>query len=169
MPFDNIPGHDPRGPYWQGFAWSHWYRLDELCGPLKQVRLRVDPEDKDKGFETDKALYRIRLGRRRGLVYIGETSASARTRLRTHYQGIRAARGLNKYPQHGPLGWYKGLALPRNANLVIWASWTPVPNLGKSDRRGVEAELIAAYRAIMGKNPDYQWPGEDSDDEEGEW
>ena len=87
MPFDRIPGHNPQGPFWQGLEWSAWYDFEELCGPLRDLKLY--PEDEHRGFATDKAIYRFRVGRERGLIYIGETSVSAQRRLRSHRRGMR--------------------------------------------------------------------------------
>jgi hypothetical protein len=49
----------------------------------------------------------------------------------------------------------------------VMASWIPLPGLPKGDRLGVEAELIAAYRAVMGKNPTLQFLSLDEDDDIG--
>jgi hypothetical protein len=168
MRLDKIPGHHPQGPFWQGFDWSWWYPLEDLVVPVRQLRLQ--PDDEEKGFTRSKALYRLRVGRRRGLFYIGETSISAQHRLRGHYRGMNRQRSRSTtQPMRRPLGLYKGLAQVRRRGLVVYASWTAVPSLSKSDRRGLEAELIAAYRATMGRNPDYQWPGADSDRDLGAW
>ena len=36
-------------------------------------------------------------------------------------------------------------------------SWTILDQVRKEDRLGIEVELIAAYRAVMGRNPDLQF------------
>ena len=46
---------------------------------------------------------------------------------------------------------------------VVEASWVGKPNLGRRDRKGVECDLIAAYRKAMRDNPDCQFGGDGGD------
>ena len=47
------------------------------------------------------------------------------------------------------------------ADLVIRPSWVAIPTLGKSDRRGVDTDLLATWRLITRENPSHQLSGED--------
>jgi len=150
--FDRIPGHDPQGPYWQGYEWSLWYPFPDIA---QGAGLRcVEEVDSDKGFRTDAALYRFRIKRRVALLYIGQTGKTPAVRSTNHYRGMRIAAHELRYPPGRPLpAFYNRLAEFRDEQLEVEASWTSLAGLDKQDRLGIEAELIAAYRAVMGANP----------------
>jgi hypothetical protein len=153
--FDRIPGHDPQGPYWQGYRWSQWYLFDDIGrGHSSDV---IEEADDDKGFTTHAALYRFRVWRRMGLLYIGQTGRSAAARLHNHYRGMLIAAGELSANARRILRFHQELDDYRAGGLDVEASWTSVKGLDKGDRLGIEAELIAAYRAVMGTNPSCQF------------
>jgi hypothetical protein len=155
MAYLHIPGHNPQGPYWQGYVWSNWYYFTELVRPYS---IRVVAIDDRPHFRKVPGIYRIRIQSRRGLLYIGETGRSVHGRLRGHMSAVKRARGQLRVPaQRKVRPFAKRLSSLLQDGRKIQASWTPLPGLRKPDRLGLEAELISAYRATVGKNPDLQF------------
>ncbi len=140
------PENDVQSPSWEKYAWSAWHLLDE-------VRCTDSP-----------GLYRLRCNGQVGLLYIGETGDSIRSRfgqLRKAMQyaaeGRYAAKGKVGGPPHvaGGCVW-KHVCAGR----VIEVSWIESPDLDKRERKGVECDLIAAYRRRMGVSPTCQFAGD---------
>jgi hypothetical protein len=120
-----------------------------------------------EAFDALGALYRFRVSRWRGLLYIGETGRPLKIRFRFHWQHYEIAAKLRRSGSAT-----RTLAIHRlMATLAkkfggagrFEVSWTNVSSLVRDDRKGVEAELLAAYRAVMGRNPNGQWGGEEED------
>jgi hypothetical protein len=164
MRFDKIPGHDPQGEFWQGYRWSHWYPFEDVVRPRSTPRWK---DDKDgETFKAARSLYRIRVRRFNGLLYIGETGRTLKDRLRFHWQHYNfAAKKLRLKSGTRTLAVHKLMATlkPTIGEHRFEVSWTDVAGLPRDDRKGIEAELIAAYRAVMGKNPRGQWGGEEEE------
>jgi hypothetical protein len=126
---------------WEGHAWSEWYALDVA------IAARAAKAPNTAG------LYRLRCHGEPGLIYIGETGDTVRARLR-QLRKATAYAAQGKYEAQGKGG------PPHVAGLCVWnhqragktveVSWVAKPNLDKRDRKGVECELVAAYRKTMG-------------------
>lgn len=163
--FDHIPGHDPQGTYWQGYEWSSWYAFSDLVAARvwKQV---VSANDLATFLETA-GLYRLRIRRSKGrLLYIGQTGRGVHSRLRGHMSAVKRVTGALPKSRRGNRPFARRLAAALEGGTSVQASWTPLAGLTKPDRLGVEAELIAAYRATVGENPTLQFltAGDDDDD-----
>lgn len=157
MGFSHIPGHNPKGNYWQGYEWSPWLPLSKVADSSPEA---VSADAQLAG------LYRLCLPRSHGLLYIGQSGRSVHRRLRGHYDRALFAAGLKPRASDRPLRpMYNQMGEMILKKWVLMASWTPLPGLPKGDRLGVEAELIAAYRAVMGKNPTFQFLSFDEDDD----
>jgi hypothetical protein len=103
-------------------------------------------------------LYRLRCKGRDGLIYIGETGDSLRGRFRQlRKASVYAAQGKPAGPPH-----VAGRCVFDHecAGLEIEVSWTEKPDLHRRERKGIECELIAAYRKTMRANPACQFAGE---------
>lgn len=148
--FAHIPGHDPKGRHWQGYDWSEWYRL-------RDVAEGMDDFGDDPSPINVAGLYRLSLRGQKGLLYIGQTGRSLRRRLRGHLQSAEFAVGLrHRLSTRQVRPMYRELGKMLLSGRGVLVSWTPL-RISKGDRLGIEAELIAAYRAIMGKNPQLQF------------
>lgn len=157
------PDHsaDVQSVSWDGHAWSEWYTLD-IAIAARSAQAPDTP-----------GLYRLRCHGHPGLIYIGETGDSLRGRFRqlrkaTHYaaQGKYIALGKAGGPPHvaGGCVWKHECA-----GLAVEVSWVEAPNLDKRDRKGVECELIAAYRKARGDNPACQFAGDLEDEDLTGW
>ena len=136
---------DTQSPTWESHAWSEWFLLDAAITPRGA-----------KAPDTP-GLYRLRCKRQSGLIYIGETGDSLRTRLRQLRKATEyVARGRPPGPPHVAGGC---VLEHENAGFVVEVSWVEKPTLDSRDRKGVECELIAAYRKTTGKNPICQFGG----------
>lgn len=143
---------DVQSPSWEGHTWSDWHPL----GEAQRSRKANGPDVP--------GLYRLRCQGQSGLIYIGETGRPLRERFyqlrkAMHYasQGKYAAMGKTGGPPHvaGGCVWKH-----KCAGFVIEMSWVEAPHLDKRDRKGVECELIAAYRKTMRANPACQFAGD---------
>lgn len=128
---------DPRGVRWQGIAWEPWVDLDEAAS----TRGRIPPKQ---------GIYRIRLRRGKGLLYIGISG-----RLAKRLQGLR--RAIDE-PDHR--GHYAGGCIARAGRSAVEVSWIVRDPVEKRDLMGEEVDLIAAYRRTMGPSPRCQFAGE---------
>lgn len=137
---------------WEGHAWSEWYSLDAAIAP-RNARAPDGP-----------GLYRIRCHSQAGLIYIGETGDSLKGRFRqlrkaTEYaaQGKYSAEGKTGGPPHvaGGCVWKH-----QCAGLIVEVSWAEKRDLDRRNRKGVECELVAAYRKTVGANPACQFAGD---------
>ena len=128
---------------WENHAWSDWCLLDTAIA----------------GQAPDTAgLYRLRCRGQDGLIYIGETGRSLKKRLRQ----LRAAmENVKRGKPPGAPHVAGGCVLAHEqSGFVIEVSWVENPELDPRNRRGVECELIAAYRKAMGgTNPTCQFGG----------
>jgi hypothetical protein len=146
---------DVQSRSWDGHAWSEWYPLDDAIASRKA-----------KAADTP-GLYRLRCQAQTGLIYIGETGDSLRARFRQLRKAMEyAAQG--KYLAQGKVGGPPHVAggcvwKHKCAGSVIEVSWVEAPNLPKRERKGVECELIAAYRKTVGTNPACQFAGDPED------
>lgn len=136
---------DTQSLAWENHAWSEWYPLDAAIAPRKAKAPNIP------------GLYRLRCKGHGGLIYVGETGDSLRKRLRQLRQATReVARGGPPGSPHVAGGC---VLEHERAGLVVEVSWVEKPSLSSRDRRGVECELIAAYRKAVGANPDCQFGG----------
>src|SRR5258708_3887623 len=140
------PENDAQSPSWEKHTGSEWHRLDTVRGA------------------DSPGLYRLRCHGQAGLIYIGETGDSIKARfgqlrkaMEYAAQGRYAAKGKVGGPPHvaGGCVW-KHVCVGH----VIEVSWTEAPNLDKRERKGVECDLIAACRKIMGVSPACQFAGD---------
>lgn len=144
--FMRIPGHDPQGNYWQGYEWSGWTEFRKFLASKAP-----------RGHKSHSAgLYRFRVRRHVGLVYVGVTTRSIRGRLAQHMVYIESVMANADDPAPS-LAVSRKLAQYLDSGFQIEVSWVALPKLEKPDLHGVEAELIAAYRATMGSNPECQF------------
>ena len=133
MPYIKVEAHNPQGPFWQGYEWSAWVDLN-AARP-----------------ERAQGIYRVRCQRRRGLLYIGISgNLSARSgKLRRgvieQRPGHPASQCVREQRCHPQISW---VVLTREA-----------VGVGRRELYGIEAELIAAYRAAFHESPDCQWSG----------
>lgn len=138
--------NDVQSSSWEKLTWSEWCRLDSV-----------------KGADCA-GLYRLRCHRQAGLIYIGETGDSCRARfgqlrmaMKYAAQGRYSAKGKVGGPPHvaGGCVWKHVCA-----GQVVEVSWTEAPDLDRRERKGVECDLIAAYRRTMGESPACQFAGD---------
>lgn len=135
MAWRGVPAHDPQGGHWQGYEWADWL-------PLPVVSGRIVPHCQ--------GVYRVRALRRPGLLYIGITGSVA-NRLNSLRRAVAAGTGR---------GHIAGRAISA-VGRPVEVSWTELP-VSVVERRevfGIEAELIAACRAVMQASPVCQWSG----------
>jgi hypothetical protein len=140
------PENDVQSRLWEKHSWSEWHRLDDFRGAASP------------------GLYRIRCHGQAGLIYIGETGDSIRARLGQLRKAMTYAE-QGRYTAQGKVG-----GPPHVAGGCVWkhvcaghvieVSWTEEPEIDKRERRGVECDLIAAYRKIMGASPVCQFAGD---------
>jgi hypothetical protein len=149
--FLHIPGHDAQGAHWQGYDWSPWR-------DLRDIRVARSAALDHPGLDQP-GLYRFRVRRRPGLLYIGETGTQISWRLRQHRGAAKHAAGSEPSDTSLPSALGATIAGAWGQERVVEVSWVPLPDLELVDRKGVECELIAAYRAVMGRNPDCQFLG----------
>ncbi|HXH50528.1 MAG TPA: hypothetical protein VNM47_14385 [Terriglobia bacterium] len=131
---------------WENHAWSDWYSLDVAIMP-REAKAPDSP-----------GLYRLRCKGERGLIYIGETGDSLRSRLR---QLRKATRYVASGREPGPPHVAGACVLDHERNgFVVEVSWVEMTNPDPRNRKGIECELIAAYRKAMGStNPTCQFRG----------
>jgi len=134
-----------QSPSWEERPWSEWYLLDTAIAPGMA-----------KAPNTA-GLYRLRCRGRVGLIYIGETGTSLRGRFR---QLRKATEYAGQGKPAGPPHVAGNCVFKReSAGLAVEVSWVETPQLDSRDRKGVECELIAAYRKTMRTNPACQFAG----------
>jgi len=118
---------------------------------------------------TGPGLYRLRTHGRRGLLYIGQTGLSLARRLEQQRRGGRIAAGLLHHnPSRRLLHVGTVIGALWNDGRAVHFSYVELPeepDLPMPERRGLEVDLIAAYRATMGRSPDCQFmPGQLGDE-----
>lgn len=128
MTYARVPAHNPQGPYWQGYAWEDWRRIEDARPPRQR------------------GIYRLH-SRRRGLDYIGisDSLASRIGILRRCYQGARGAHPACACVRDAP-----------GTVQISWVELDP-KEVSRRELYGIEVELIAAYRAAMHESPHCQW------------
>lgn len=137
-------GDDVQGPDWEGHMWSAWLPLDEAISAWRAKA------------PADQGLYRIRAGEV-GLIYIGESGRSILERLRQLRKATEyVVAGKKPGPPHVAGGCV--LAHEQRGDLIE-ISWVETPDLHGRERKGIECELIGAYRKTMGNNPTCQFAG----------
>ncbi|HXA27348.1 MAG TPA: GIY-YIG nuclease family protein [Candidatus Angelobacter sp.] len=151
------PALDPHGLYWQGYQWSDWYDFPDF------LVANAYGNDDDGDTAKQAGIYRFAVPRRRGLVYIGQTSV-LRRRLAGHARAAKDARESTKRR----LGFHHKLAAHFDQGGRIRVSWTALESLDKADRLGIECDLIAAHRTIVGSNPTWQFLAIGGDDDVGQ-
>jgi hypothetical protein len=139
MSFTRVKAHDPSGEFWQGYRWSSWEVLADARPPKVP------------------GIYRIMANRHRNLLYIGISSNLA-TRVSTLRRGVMTGRAVT-HPAAPCVGSYG----PSNIRI----SWVEIKtdelsgdHEGRRELYGIEAELIASYRAALHESPLCQWSGE---------
>jgi len=136
---------DPQARDWEGHAWSDWHQLDEAV--LASAAIAPD----------EAGIYRIRCRGEEGLVYVGETGKSIRGRFRQLRKATEyVAAGKRPGPPHVAGGCV--LEHERRGS-VVEVSWFTTRGVDGRDRKGIECELIAAYRKATGLNPTCQFGG----------
>jgi hypothetical protein len=128
MTYSRVPAHNPRGPYWQGYAWSEWSRIEDARPP------------KQRG------VYRVRSGRA-GLDYIGISDDLAMRVgiLRRCHQGRSGAHPACRCIREAP-GFVR-----------VSRGTFDEDEVSRRELYGIEVELIAAYRAAIHESPHCQW------------
>jgi len=137
---------------WEGHAWSDWFPLNVAIA-AREAKAPGTP-----------GLYRLRCHGQDGLIYIGETGDGLRSRFR-HIRKATAYAAEGKYAAQGKTGGPPHVAggcvwKHECAGLVVEVSWIETPQLEKRDRKGVECELIGAYRKAVHANPACQFAGD---------
>ena len=138
IPTDPI---DVQSPSWESHVWSEWHSLSDAISP-RNAKAPDGP-----------GLHRIRSQGQRGLIYIGETGDSLRSRFRQLQKAMEYAQ-QGKYAAQGKIGGPPHVAggciwNHKRTGIVIKVSWMDSLDLDTRDRKGVECELIAAYRKTM--------------------
>jgi hypothetical protein len=137
---------------WEGQIWSAWHTLENAIEP-RNAKAPDAP-----------GLYRIRCANRDGLIYIGETGDSLRGRFRQLKKAMEyAERG--KYVEQGKIGGPPHVAggcvwNHKQARHVIEVSWIDATGIEEREIRGIECELIAAYRKTKHASPVCQFAGD---------
>ena len=98
-------------------------------------------------------------------MYIGEAGSKLARRLEQQRRGGRIAAGLlHRNPDRRLLQIGSAIGALWNAGRMVDFSYVELPSepaLPTSERKGLEVDLIAAYRATMGRSPDSQFmPGQ---------
>lgn len=141
---------------WEGHTWSDWHSLGAATYP------RTSTAPDASGW------YRIRCRGEAGLIYIGETGVSLRSRFRQLQKAMEYA-AAGKYTALGKVGGPPHVAggcvlKHERAGNVIEVSWATSSNPDSRERRGIECELIAAYRKLARANPACQFSGDLAED-----
>ncbi len=102
-------------------------------------------------------IYRIRCSGRAGLVYIGQSGRSLRTRLRQLRDGMRLADAGK--PQAAPHFAAPCVNTHASRGWKVEVSWIGMPDVDKRERFGVEVDLIALYRRTQKASPTCQFAG----------
>ena len=140
-----IPVDQTQDPNWGGHRWSGWHQLDVAIAP------RI------AGAPDTAGVYRIRCKGRAGLIYIGETGDSLRNRFRQLRKAtVYVTQGKPPGPPHVAGACVLGY---ERAGFTVEVSWLEKPDLDTRDRKGMECDLIAAYRTIMSASPPCQFGG----------
>jgi hypothetical protein len=146
----NASAVDVQRSSWEGYVWSEWHTLERAIASRMAQAPDID------------GLYRLRCANQAGLIYIGETGKSLRGRFRQLYKAMEyAANGKSGGPPHvaGLCVWKHTLK-----GHAIEVSWVETHNLDRRNRKGVECELIAAYRKahqnMKNPNPVCQFAGD---------
>jgi hypothetical protein len=126
--YDRVPAHNPRGPFWQGYRWEPWVRIEAA------------------GREQERGIYRVH-SRRRGLDYIGisDNLASRIGTLRRCFAGGQGSHPACRCVHEAP-----------GVVRISWVELKP-DDVSRRELYGIEVELIAAYRAAMHESPHCQW------------
>ena len=135
----------PQAALWGGNQWSRWYTLSDAIAP----RTAVAP--------MQPGIYRIRCSDRPGLVYIGQSGRSLRTRLRQLRDGMHDAEAGR--PQNAPHFAAPCVYSHVARGWTIEVSWIAMPQVDKRERFGIEVDLIALYRRTEKASPTCQFAG----------
>lgn len=150
--YGHRPAMDPLGRFWQGYYWSAWWDFPAFL---------LERPARDDAVSRGAGIYRFAVPRRRGLLYIGQASV-LRRRLAGHARAVTDIQGPNSR-RH--LGFHHELASHLATRGRVAVSWTGLEGLEKADRLGIECDLIAAHRTIVGGNPTWQFlPMSDGED-----
>ena len=124
---------------WTGRNWSEWVRLDLAI--------------QEKAIPSHPGVYRLRGGRFKGLLYVGESS-DIRRRLQSLRRALeKAARGLRKNTGH----WAAPNVYSRLRGKQPQVSWLKDSVSEKSERKGIECECIADHRRRLKRKPNCQF------------
>ena len=148
---ENASTADVQSLVWEGHDWSDWYKMEKAT---------VGPTAKAPDVP---GLYRVRCVGRAGLTYIGETGRSLRDRLRQLKSSMKCiAENRPNSVSHvaGGCVWKESC----EGSIAIEVSWVEKPDMDKRERKGIECELISAYRKIRHDNPVCQFGGNSEDD-----
>jgi len=148
---------DVQGNHWEGHNWSQWHTLDSGIAS-RSVKAPDVP-----------GLYRLRCAGQVGLIYIGETGSSLRGRFHQLRKAMEYA-GQGKYSRQGKVGGPPHVAggcvlRHKLAGFLIEVSWFDGSGLDRREIKGIECELIAAYRKTKRQNPACQFAGDLEDDD----
>jgi hypothetical protein len=136
---------DPRSGDWEGHHWSEWATLDIATAPDAALA------------PNQPGLYRIRCRGEPGLIYIGQTGSSLRGRFRQLRKSMEySAAGR---PAEAPHIAGACVQAHLEQGRVVAVSWVALPGVGKRARLGLEVDLIAAYRRVMGESPTCEFAG----------
>jgi hypothetical protein len=148
---------DPQAPGWGGLSWSPWHDFDQARD--------------DRLIPTTPGLYRFRATGEQGLLYIGESGASAggrwarlddlargRKRHPTDYYLNWRAAGLTRRPHRGHYAapYFRQC---EDAGCHIEVSWALEEHPDQRERRAAEERLIQLHYAAMGSDPPIQHGG----------
>jgi hypothetical protein len=131
----NWPG-DCKAAKWLGRAWSEWISLDDAL-------------PRRSGAPLQAGLYRIRARGESGLLYIGETGS-----IRGRFRDLRRAIGLAKVMKTGSHWAGPCIYHHEQQGETIELSWLVDSVADEADRKGLEAEYVAAHRWQLRKNPE---------------
>jgi len=135
---------DPQAARWGGQKWSSWYKLPDAVA----ARAALAP--------AQAGIYRIRCTGRSGLIYIGQSGRSLRTRLRQLRDGMKDAEAGR--PQNAP-HFAAPCVYAHAARWGVEVSWVALPDIEKRERFGIEVDLIALYRRTEKTSPACQFAG----------
>lgn len=92
-----------------------------------------------------------------GLVYIGQSGRSIRTRLRQLLRGMGEAEAGR--PQNAPHFAAPCINSHAVRGWIAEVSWIAMPTIDRRERFGVEVDLIALYRRTERASPTCQFAG----------
>jgi len=130
---------------WAGRTWSNWFDLGSATAPRAALAPSVA------------GIYRLRCAGRPGLIYIGQSGRSLRTRLRQLRDGMAEAAAGRPHSAphfaapcvqaHAAKGW------------AVEVSWIELEEVDRRERFGIEVDLIALYRRTVNQSPTCQFAG----------